>query len=121
MGDRVDPRDHLAVRMRDRMCFGILLYNAQRTPQINPWVEGIPWVPYHRCRTRFGQEHAATDLALLTVDHFHRHHGGTKGKRAASTLQTMVAMCAWLNDRPPSSDIRVAERAYVSHLYGPPD
>lgn len=114
--DTVDPADHLAVRRRDRMCFGVLAHLAQQRGE--PWVAGVAPIPWHQCRTRFGREHAASDLDLLTVDHFHRHAGGTKGRRAASSMATMASMCAWLNDHPPSADVREAERAWVTHLYG---
>lgn len=98
-----EPGEHLHIRVRDGMCFGAMM---AAKGQVAP----------HVCRAQFGQIHAATDIDMLTVDHFHRHAGGTKGKKAPSDRHHGVAMCHWLNTSAPSAVIRRGEREYMTWL-----
>lgn len=110
----VRPDDHMAVRWRDGMCFGILAVLAME--QRAPWWPAGLVVTHHQCADRFGNQHPPNALERLTVDHFHHEAGGTKGKRAESDRFHMVAMCGWLNNLPPPASIRQAERAYAAWL-----
>jgi hypothetical protein len=100
---RLDPDEHRHVRERDGMCFGALM--ALRG-EVRP----------HVCRNQFGAEHLADDIEQLTVDHFHHHVGGTKGKKAEHDRFHLVAMCHWLNTTAPSHTIRQGERRYMKWL-----
>lgn len=71
----------------------------------------------HECRDRWGTPHSPLSLALLTVDHFWLHAGGTKGKRAPSHKAHLVAMCWGANVGAPSKTIRERERGYSRLLY----
>ncbi len=78
---------------------------------------------HHVCKDQWGELHSPYDKNKLTVDHFHLHAGGTRGKRAPHTLRTGVAMCAWQN--VPSGGntgvprwVRDKEREYSRSLYG---
>lgn len=71
----------------------------------------------HICRGPFGDPHSPYAMARMTVDHFHLHVGGTKGKRADDDRYHMVAMCAAGNGGCPSHEVREAERAYIHDLY----
>ena len=122
--EQVTPDLHRLIVWRDSMCFGILAYNEQMLREGGWSRKAVPWMPdglaridYHPCRDRFGNEHAATDLSRLEVDHFWLTPGGTKGDRAPSDPAHLVAMCGWLNNRPPPAVIREAERAYSRWLY----
>lgn len=97
--DKVTPELKAAVIGRDRSCIGYRLD------------------PLHRCFTRFGETHAPTEAKFLEPDHVWWEPGGVKGKRAPSTIEHLVAMCGWLNNRPPSAEVREAERALLFKLY----
>lgn len=73
--------------------------------------------PDHVCRDRYGRVHRPDDLAFLTVDHVHLHAGGTKGLRAPTRRENLVALCWAENTRPPSRALRAKERAYLLSLY----
>lgn len=102
--DRVDPADHLHVRLRDGQCIGILLMTF--APDL-----GIPW---HQCRDAFGNEHSPNAIDKLTADHFHHHAGGTLGDRATSDRAHLVAACHWLNVDHMTATIREGERRYIA-------
>lgn len=104
--DRVDGALHAHVINRDRMCIGILVRLLFKP-------EPVPW---HQCRDKYGNAHEPTDLTKLTLDHFHHHAGGTKGDRATSDPEHLVAACAGLNDHGMTKDMRAAERRYMAWL-----
>jgi len=57
----------------------------------------------------------------LTLDHVHRHPGGTKGKKASDDPQHLVTVC-WhhhLEGWATSKRGRGLERGYLNELYGP--
>jgi hypothetical protein len=67
-------------------------------------------------------------LGRLTLDHVHRHAGGTKGKRAASDEQHLVTLCALhhLGEGDKGGRIwatanRMLVRAYLNAIYGEDD
>lgn len=97
---------HRHIINRDRMCIGILL--RQLFPEM-----GVPW---HQCRNTYGDPHEPTDLLQLTVDHFHHHAGGTKGKRAESDPEHGTAACGDLNGNHMSALIRQGQRRYIEWL-----
>ena len=72
--------------------------------------------PAHICRGPFGDAHAPSDLSRLTVDHVHRHKGGTKGKRAEDDRHHMTAMCWAGNVGIPSANVRQAQREYLDRV-----
>jgi len=120
VSDRVNPKDHLAVRHRDGLCFGALALNQQLLRAIlrpeDRWLDADAVIEPHECATQFGRAHQPGAIDYLTVDHFHHHAGGTYGDRAKSDREHMVAMCGWLNNRPPPAVIRQAERDYMAWL-----
>lgn len=82
---------------RDKVCF---MYKLDRS---------------HICRTRFGVMHGPGDRVRLTLDH-------VKMRIALSIRKvhkpwTLVAMCGYENNRPPTQETREAERAYLAKLY----
>lgn len=97
--DAVTPELHRFVVRRDGGCFVAKLDEK------------------HECRDTWGTPHSPLSLAKLTVDHFWLHAGGTKGKRAPSRKEHLVAMCHGANVGAPSARIRQAERDYSRLLY----
>lgn len=64
-------------------------------------------------------------LGRLTLDHVHRHAGGTKGKRAPSNPQHLVSLCALHHlgegdkgGRIWATSHRDLLRAYLDGIYG---
>lgn len=97
--DRVSPELHDEVLRRDGRCIAFKMD------------------PAHRCFTQFGEAHRPDDKSKLELDHVHLHPGGTKGKRAPGRRENLVAMCGRLNNRPPSAEVREAERSYLLKRY----
>ena len=73
--DPVSSELHAAVLTRDRQCVRARLGFA------------------HECRDTWGWPHSPHDLAKLQLDHVQQGYG-RMGKRAASTLGTLVSLCA---------------------------
>lgn len=96
MKDRVTSELHAAVLVRDRACF------------LSKMDAG------HSCRDQWGNPHAPTDLAMLTLDHV--KDAPRMGKRAPSDLAHLVAMCWAGNVGVPSKAVREAERAYLARV-----
>lgn len=71
--------------------------------------------PGHTCRDQWGTAHSSYDLHKLTVDHVKREL--RFGVRALDLPDFMVAMCWYENDRPPSQEVRDAERKYLAERY----
>lgn len=69
----------------------------------------------HVCRDRWGVPHAPYALPVLTVEHVHEGYG-MAGERAKSDVAHLVTLCAGLNLRPPSRDMRTAFRAYLAEV-----
>jgi len=86
---------------------------AQRNPCIAPMLDPLDSGP---CSGR------------LTLDHLHRHAGGTKGKRAPSDPEHLVTLCALhhLGEGDKGGRIwatanRTLVRAYLTAIYGEAD
>jgi len=95
--DRVTPDMAAYIFARDRGCVAAKLD------------------PDHRCHTRFGDPHAATDLAKMTIDHVKEQ--ARMGKRAESDdPRHMVAMCGWGNNEGWASAHRDEERRYLMEV-----
>lgn len=71
----------------------------------------------HVCRDRWGEQHPATALSRLTIEHVKTDLG--MGVRAESNLRHLVALCGHANIAVPSKDERAAMRAYLERLEGP--
>lgn len=71
--------------------------------------------PYHLCHDQFGNEHEATDLRQLTVEHVKKEL--RLGLRADDKPEFMVALCWAENLRPPTKETREAMRAYLAMHY----
>jgi hypothetical protein len=67
--------------------------------------------PEHRCRTRFGDEHAPDDRRYLRIAHVKAD--ARAGKRAEPQKDRLVAECDLANERWSSSH-RDIERAYLA-------
>ena len=72
--------------------------------------------PGHVCRNIWGDVHAPDDVKQLSLEHV-KMTGSMMGKRAPSTAQSMIALCAWANVRVPNRSQRNAMRAYLRALY----
>ena len=94
--DPVSPELRLAVLERDRMCV-LARFDDQ-----------------HVCRDKWGTIHAWNDARFLTLEHVKDEL--RMGVRAASTLQTLVAMCYGGNVGVPSKAQREAIRAYLQEV-----
>jgi len=94
LADIVTPEMHAYILLRDRMCFA-----AMKDPA-------------HQCRDRWGNQHAADDLARLTLDHVHR--AARAGKRAESVKGCLIAMCGDANNNGWASAHRQDERDYLA-------
>lgn len=95
--DRVTPELHAAVMARDGRC---VLFDLD---------------PTHVCKDRWDQPHMPNALHLLTVEHVHPGYG-QMGKRALSTMHTMVAMCWAGNVGVPSKVQRAQIREYLAKV-----
>lgn len=95
--DAVTAKVRREVLDRDGICFGARID------------------PRHICADQWGLSHLSTRQDLLTVDHV--KEAGMMGRRAPSDPAHLVAMCWWLNTRPPSKEVREAERSYLASLY----
>ena len=69
----------------------------------------------HVCRDRLGGAHAPGAVHLLSMEHVHEGYG-MAGKRAASDLRHVVALCYGANLKPPSKDERAWMREYLSRV-----
>lgn len=92
--DPVTPEMAAYVLARDRVC---IAYRVDST---------------HRCRNRWGDEHAPDDVRQLTIDHVKRE--ARMGKRAESVPACLVAACGWANNEGWCSAHRAEERAYLA-------
>ena len=76
------------VLFRDR-----LMYRAKLKPLVplDPWLATDPWV----CVAPIiDPKQSGLCFGEMTRDHVHTHTGGTKGKRAPTTMETVVIVCA---------------------------
>ncbi len=86
---------HAAVLVRDRMCT-----RARMDPE-------------HACRDTWGNPHAATDLEKLQLDHVQEGYG-RMGRRAASSMETLVSLCADAHLNGWATSHRPELRAYLA-------
>ena len=89
---------HDAVLRRDKECVAAKL--------------GFP----HVCRDQWGVAHAPTALPLLTIEHVKDEL--RMGVRAPSDMAHMIAVCAFINLKPPTKEMRAAFREYLERVNG---
>jgi hypothetical protein len=75
------------VLLRDRLMFRAALLPLTQT---DAWLATDPWVCIAPVidRRLLGQ-----CFGVMTRDHVHEHTGGTKGKRAMTTMRTVAIVC----------------------------
>ncbi len=98
--DPVSPELHAAVLVRDRMCVRARMDRA------------------HECRDVWGNPHSPRDLERLQLDHIQEGYG-RMGKRAPSTMGTLVALCAGAHLGGWATAHRPELRAYLASLAAP--
>ncbi len=87
MVSRKDQVVYERVLYRDR-----IMYRAAMLPLIplESWLATDPWVCVAPIIDR---KESGLCFGEMTRDHVHTHTGGTKGKRAATTMETVVIVC----------------------------
>lgn len=77
----------------------------------------------HRCKTTWGQEHAPTDLSMMTMEHvkIRQPMGGLEKPRGGGrvdSLQTLLTACGYANTTIClTHSIKEQERQYLADLY----
>jgi hypothetical protein len=109
MVTKAEQQVYAEVLLRDRLIFWDRRI-SKRAMSVQEWLSLNPWV----CAARsIDSQVSAQCSGAMERDHVHTHTGGTKGKRAETTMETLLILCHFHHQEGWATSHRPEIRTYI--------